>query len=181
MTDFLRYRVQGGVYFLTVVTHQRRRILTVDVARELLRYAIQDVRERWPFRLVAIVLLPDHFHAIVELPGGDASYSLQVQKIKERFTRSYLAAGGREGDPSASRQRKQERAVWQRRFWEHTVRDEDDLKRCVDYVHWNPVKHGIVRQVVDYPWSSFHRFVKLGEYESNWGGKDPSPGFNGGE
>jgi putative transposase len=126
---------------------------------------------------VAIVLLPDHLHSVWRLPPGDDNYSLRWQKVKESFTRSYLASGGAEGRSTASRRRNQERAVWQRRFWEHTCRDEDDVKRCVDYVHWNPIKHRLARRVAEYPWSSFHRYVRLGEYSLDWGGVDPCPGF----
>ncbi len=181
MSHFLRYRSAGGTYFFTVVTHERRHILTADMARGCLRRAIKQVRAKWPFSLTAIVLLPDHFHAVIELPAGDADYSLRLQKIKEHFTRQFLAAGGGEGRQTDSRRRHQERSVWQRRFWEHTVRDEDDLKRCVDYIHWNPVKHGLVARVADYAWSSFHRYVKLGEYDVDWGSQDPCPNFTAGE
>ena len=181
MSRYLRYRVEGGTYFFTVVTYLRRRILVTSTGRQCLRRAFQAVRARWPFGVVAIVLLPDHFHAVFELPRGDADYSLRMQKIKEHFTRAYLSAGGREGPSTDSRRRKGERTVWQRRFWEHTVRDEEDLKGCVDYIHWNPVKHRLVGQVVEYPWSSFHRFVKLGEYDPAWGGENPCGEFSGGE
>jgi putative transposase len=112
------------------------------------------------------------------LPAHDANFSVRWGRIKERFTRSFLAVGGEEGQPTDSRQRHRERAVWQRRFWEHTCRDEDDLKRCLDYLHWNPVKHGLVACVRDYPWSSFHRFVRLGEYDMDWGGENPCPGYD---
>ena len=127
--------------------------------------------------MVAIVLLPEHLHSVWELPPGDANYSLRWQKIKELFTRRYLAGGGRTLTPSASRARRREQAVWQRRFWEHTCRDEEDLQRAVDYLHWNPVKHGFVQGVRHYRWSSFHRYVRLGEYESNWGAANPCPDF----
>jgi putative transposase len=181
MSDFRRNLVPGGTYFFTVVTHGRRPILTTPLGRRCLRLSIEHARNRWPFTTIAIVLLPDHLHAVFELPRGDDRYSLRWQKIKEHFTRAFIAAGGREGTSSASRARKQERSIWQRRFWEHTVRDADDLKRCVDYLHWNPVKHGLVRRVADYRWSTFHRFVAAGEYEVNWGGANPSPDFAGGE
>jgi len=174
---YLRYRVAGGTYFFTLVTHERRPILTVPTARRSLGEAIRAVRRRWPFHVVAMVLLPEHLHAVWELPPGDADYSRRWQKIKEAFTRAFLAAGGTEGTPSASRARKQERAVWQRRFWEHTCPEMEDVKECVDYVHWNPVKHGLVTRVRDYPWSTFHRFVRLGEYDLDWGGENPCPGM----
>jgi REP-associated tyrosine transposase len=177
MGRFLRKRVAGGTYFFTVVSHERRPILTTKLGRECLRAAIDLARSRWPFRIIAVVLLPDHLHTVWELPTGDANYSIRWQKIKEHFTRAFLTQGGREGATETSRKRKQERAIWQRRFWEHTCSDEGDLKRCVDYLHWNPVKHGIVSRVVDYPWSTFHRFVRSGEYDVGWGGANPCPGL----
>jgi len=98
--------------------------------------------------------------------------------MKEKFTRHYLEAGGVELLQSASRRAHGERGVWHRRFWEHTVDDEEDLKNCVDYVHWNPKKHGLVTRVRDWRLSSFHRHVELGECDLNWGGADPTPGFD---
>lgn len=181
MRRFLRRRVAGGTFFITVVTDQRRPILTGDCARRCLRQAFRRVRCRRPFRIMAIVLLPDHWHTILELPPGDDDYSTRIRQVKESFTRRFLAEGGVEGERSASRYRKRERAIWQRRFYEHTVRDEDDLKRCADYLHYNPVKHGHVSRVADWAWSSFHRFVRMGEYPPDWGGVNPLPGVEFGE
>lgn len=169
MPEYRRSFLPGGTYFFTVVTHERRPILSADQSRMCLRRAISDVKIKSPFDLVAFVLLPDHLHTIWTLPKGDRDYSIRMARIKEGFTRHYLRTGGDEGMMTASRSGRRERAVWQRRFWEHTCRDEDDLKRCVDYLHWNPVKHGLVRAVGDYPWSSFHRFVREGEYDPAWG------------
>jgi putative transposase len=169
MTDYRRWRVSGGAYFFTVVTHQRRPILTHDVARRSLRDAFRVVRLRRPFRVDAIVLLPDHLHAIWTLPSGDFDYATRWQLIKRRFTKMFLGMGGAEAGRSDSRTSKGERAVWQRRYFEHTCRDVAGLKRCADYLHVNPLKHGLVNRVVDWPWSSFHRYVRLGEYEPNWG------------
>ena len=169
MPNFRRYYVPGGTYFFTVVAHERRPILDSDVARSDLRAAIRAVRSKHPFTMTAVVLLPDHLHAVWTLPAGDADYSGRWAKIKEKFTRVHLRRGGAEGGVSRSRRGRRGRGVWQERFWEHTVRDEDDLKRCVDYLHSNPVKHGLVSRARDYPWSSFHRFVEAGEYEPGWG------------
>jgi putative transposase len=101
-----------------------------------------------------------------------------VERIKEQFTRRFLDGGGTELPLTASREKHGERGVWQRRFWEHTVRDEGDLKHCVDYVHWNPKKHRYVTRVRDWPWSSFHRFVEAGEYDIAWGSADPTPEYD---
>ena len=178
MPNYRRNFVPGGTYFFTVVTHERRPIFTDDLARSCLRKAIQDELEVRPFDNMAICLLPDHFHTVWTLPPGDSDYPLRLNRIKAEFTRAYLKQGGTEGDTTLSRLRKGERAVWQRRFWEHTCEDEDDLKRCLDYTHWNPVKHGLVERVQDYPYSTFLKFVKLGEYPLNWGSVDPCPDYH---
>ena len=169
MPDYRRYFVPGATYFFTVVTHERKPFLTTPLARRCLRESMAAVRARRPFELTAIVLLPDHLHALRTLPAGDAAYSVRWKRIKEEFTQRYLQAGGAEGQRSASRQRRKERGIWQRRFWEHTIHDEDDFERHVDYIHYNPVKHGLVSCPRDWPYSSFHRWVKLGVYTNYWG------------
>jgi len=135
----------------------------------MLRKAIKDELAESPFEQVAFVLLPDHFHTIWTLPPEDDRYSKRMMRIKDAFTKAYLAGGGTEAYCSPSKIRKGERGVWQSRFWEHTVRDDDDFKRCLDYIHWNPVKHGYASRPCDYPWSTFRKFVRLGEYEPEWG------------
>jgi putative transposase len=112
------------------------------------------------------------------LPPGDSAYPVRWRQIKTRFTQQYLDGGGYEAGVSAARALKDEHGVWQPRYFEHTVRDEDDLKRCVDYTHINPLKHGLVTRVRDWPWSSFHRYLRLGEYDIGWGG---APEFFGDE
>jgi putative transposase len=168
MRHYRRNR-EGRVFFFTVVTHERRPILTTELGRQSLRSAIDETRETFPFEILAIVLLPDHLHAVWELPADDADYSVRWRRIKSRFTRTWLANGGTEGLKSRSRRSAQERAIWQRRFYEHTCRDEADLKRRVDYVHVNPLKHRLVERVIDWRWSSFHRYVSAGEYPPDWG------------
>jgi putative transposase len=177
MPNYRRWYVPGGTYFFTLVAFDRRKILTSDLARPLLHDAIREVRQVAPFEIVAWVLLPDHMHSVWTLPSGDAEYSRRWQAIKESFTKAYLAAGGSEGVRNRSRRHRRERAVWQRRFWEHTVEDEEDLERCVDYIHWNPVKHGLVNRVRDWPWSTFHRYVAAGQYSIGWGEVDPCPDY----
>ena len=169
MSDYRRNYVPGGTFFFTVVTNGRRPILVSDVARHALRQAFREVRSRHPFSITAIVLLPDHLHTVWTLPPDFADYSLLWRQVKSRFTQLYLQHGGVESGVSTSRDLKGERGVWRRRFYEHTVRNEQDLKRCVDYIHINPLKHGLVERVQDWPWSSFHRYVPLGEYAPNWG------------
>jgi putative transposase len=177
MPDYRRNYVPGGTWFFTVVTFERSPLFAQEDSRALLRGAIQTVRARFPLSIVAIVLLPDHLHCIWTLPEGESNHSTHWRRIKEQFTRTYLDAGGAEGNRRESRLRHGERAVWQRRFWEHTCRDQDDLNRCIDYIHWNPVKHGLVERVRDYPWSSFHRYVEHGVYPLDWGSVDPCPGY----
>ena len=156
-----------------MVTYGRCAILTTDAGRRFLRLAIQTIREDRPFKLFATVLMPDHWHLIMRLPPGDAEYSSRMKRIKEEFTKAWLSAGLPEAVVTASQMKKGERGIWQPLYWEHTIQDEADLQRCTDYIHWNPRKHGLVERVADWPWSSFHRFVRLGHYDVEWGGVAP--------
>jgi putative transposase len=159
----------GGTYFFTVVTERRAAILCGEQARLLLRQALNDCRDRWPFRIEAVVLLPDHLHTIWSLPPGDTNFSRRWSWIKHRFVRAWTDNGGLEQVVSESRSRNRRRGVWQRRFWEHSIRDEEDFERHVDYIHYNPVKHELARSPRDWPHSSFHRFVRQGIYPPDWG------------
>ncbi len=169
MSHYRRCYQPGGSFFLTVVTEHRRPILCSDLGRGALRAAILESQGRWPFRLDAMVLLPDHFHVILVLPPGDTDYSKRLGFIKKGFTQTWLAHGGIEQFRSASRHRQRRRGVWQRRFWEHTLRDECDYNNHLNYIHFNPVKHGYVACPADWPYSSFHRWVDRGFYEPTWG------------
>lgn len=169
MPEYRRYFVPGGTYFFTVVVYQRHPLFRSPLARTLLRESIQEVRARWNFQIIAWVLLWEHLHAIWTLPPGDERYSLRWSRIKECFTRRWRRHGGHEFKRNASRIKRRERAIWQRRFWEHTIRNEDDLSNHFDYVHWNPVKHGLVNRVVDWPYSTFHHYVREGYYSADWG------------
>jgi putative transposase len=163
MTRYRRNFVPGASYFFTVNLHDRSsRLLANHI--EPLRTAFRTVRARHPFEIAAIVVLPDHLHAIWTLPPGDDSYPTRWRLIKTVFSRS-IAPGEL---LSPSRQRKSERGLWQRRYWEHTIRDERDFEHHCDYIHFNPVKHGHARTVHEWPYSSFHRFVELGIYTVNW-------------
>jgi putative transposase len=169
MSDYRRYFVAGGTFFFTVVTERRAPIFTDLPARQILGRAMRQCFQRLPVDVVAIVLLPDHLHALWTLPPGDIAYSLRWRWIKREFTREWLSVGGAEQVRRPSRVRERRRGVWQRRFWEHTIRDESDLEAHFDYIHYNPVKHGLVRRPRDWPWSSFHRWVRLGHYHMDWG------------
>src|SRR6266540_861424 len=174
MTNYRRNFIPGGSYFFTVNLAERRsRILTEHIA--LLRGAFRDTRARHPFTIEAIVVLPDHLHAVWTLPEGDNDFAMRWRLIKSTFSRN-LPAGER---VSNSRFAKGERGIWQRRYWEHTLRDDTDFVRHVDYIHFNPVRHGYVGRVKDWPHSSFHRMVRLGHYPEDWAGdmRDGGSGF----
>jgi putative transposase len=164
MTSYRRNLVPGGSYFFTVNLWDRRSgLLTGHV--DALRAAFRFARARHPFAVDAIVVLPDHLHAVWTLPDGDADFALRWRLITAAVSRA-LPSGE---TVSRSRADKGERGIWQRRYWEHTLRDEADVARHVDYIHFNPVKHGHVTRVRDWPHSSFHRMVELGVYPDDWG------------
>jgi putative transposase len=149
----------GLTWFFTVVTHGRKPLFLRDEARQCLSRSIAECRERFPFEVDASVLLPDHLHAVWTLPGSDPDYSRRWGLIKRRFTQLYREYG-RHGPP-----------YWQNRFWAHRIDDERDFQAHVDYVHINPMKHGLVECVRTWQWSTFHRYVARGIYPADWGGK----------
>ena len=164
MPQYRRAKVGANTYFFTVVLADRSSNLLVDQI-DRLRQFYRIVQERRPFETVAICILPDHVHAIWSLPESDADFSTRWSLIKSGFSR------GLEAQPrSISKVAKREKGIWQRRYWEHAIRDEADLERHINYIHFNPVKHGYVSRVVDWPHSSFHRFVQRGELAVDWGG-----------
>ena len=169
MPEYRRARIEGGTYFFTLVTYDRQKLFHMSEARAILHSAFANVQRRYPFDLHAICLLPDHLHCIWILPDGDVNYSLRWGEIKKEFSKAYIKQIGHAKVRTESRHRRGEAEIWQRRFWEHLIRDEDDLRRHLDYIHFNPVKHGLAESVKDWQWSSFHRFVKLGFYEPDWG------------
>jgi putative transposase len=160
--------VPGGTFFFTVVTHRRTPLFASDQARTHLREAILAVQNERPFTLVATVLLPEHWHCIWTLPEGDQDYSKRWGIIKSRFSQLWLAAGGNSGIVSPARTQHRERGIWQKRFWEHRIRDERDFIRHVNYVHFNPVKHGLAQCPHAWPYSSFGRWVEQGFYRQDW-------------
>ncbi|MHC1740368.1 MAG: transposase [Anaerolineaceae bacterium] len=172
MPQYKRFLIDGGIYFFTVVTYKHLPILMTDTARRLLHQAWMDTQRRFPFETIAICLLPDHVHFIWQLPEGDANYSIRWREIKRRFTRGYLREIG-PGEPrNGSHQKHHEAAIWQRRFWEHTILDEEDFENHLDYIHYNPIKHGYVTRSADWEWSSFRRYVNDGIYDLDWVGGD---------
>jgi putative transposase len=169
MPEYRRVYIEGGTYFVTLVTYERQPIFDHPMARNILQHAWERISNRYPFTTVAICILPDHLHAIISLPEGDWNYSMRIREIKRIFTRMYLRNVEKGRDRNESHINKQEATIWQRRFWEHTIRDEQDMHNHIDYIHYNPVKHGLVKDVSDWPWSSFHRYVKMGIYDQDWG------------
>jgi putative transposase len=165
MTGYRRNFIPGGSFFFTVNLADRRlRLLTEHV--DELRDAFREVQQHHPFTTDAVVVLPDHLHTVWTLPAGDADFAMRWRQIKSAFSRKLAPT-----EPiSESRAAKGERGIWQRRYWEHTIRDENDFARHIDYVHINPVKHRLVTRVRDWPHSSFHRMVKLGVYPDDWAG-----------
>jgi putative transposase len=166
MTNYRRYRLKDGCYFFTVALAERGgSLLTENIGG--LRVAFRDVRRAHPFTMEAVVILPDHLHCIWTLPEGDDDLSTRWRQIKAAFSCDLPQTERR----SESRLNRQERGIWQRRFWEHAIRDDADYQRRVDYIHYNPVKHAYVTQVLDWRYSSFHRFLlKMGVYPSDWAG-----------
>ena len=171
MPDYRRNRVPGGTYFFTVNLLDRSSDLLVTHV-DALRSAVRDVKGRASFHIDAWVVLPDHMHCIWTLPPGDSDSSGRWRALKKAFTKAVPATEPR----SMMRVRRHERGIWQRRFWEHTVRDERDYQAHVDYVHFNPVKHGFAMHPADWPFSSFRRCVAAGLYPVGWigGGDEPS-------
>jgi len=162
----MRYRrawLSGGTYFFTVNLAERSCTLLVDHVQHL-RNTVRKVKEAHPFDILAWVVLPDHLHVIWRLPENDADNATRWMLIKAGFSRSLP-----EGEwIRPSRQRKGERGIWQRRYWEHLIRDEQDCARHMDYVHYNPVKHGYVARASEWAYSSIHRYIRQGCLSQNW-------------
>jgi putative transposase len=157
----------GGTYFLTLVTENRAPLFVDAQNRMLLHSALAECGARRPFTIEAIVLLPNHLHLLCTLPQNDLDYSGRVAAVKAYFTRSYLTFGGKE-QRSPSRITHRRRGVWQRKFWEHTIKDQNDFNRHMDYIHYNPVKHGLVRCPHAWQHSSFSKWVAAEAYEADW-------------
>lgn len=160
---------EGGTYFFTVVTYRRQKIFSLQESRRILRNVIVDVRQKQPFKIDAWVLLPDHLHCIWTLPTQDSDFSKRWGLIKANFSKQAKGLFHRDAWMSASKRKHRETTISQRRFWEHRIRDEKDYAAHVDYIHFNPVKHGYVDQVRQWPYSTFHRFVRAGVYSMDWG------------
>ena len=165
MPNYRRLFEPGGTWFFTVNVLDRKSQLLIDEIVAV-RHAIYSIKRKRPFRIEAMVILPDHIHAVWTLPEGDADFPTRWRLIKSNFSRSRAKTERR----TAVSERRQERAIWQRRYWEHLIRDDADFARHVDYIHMNPAKHGLVNQVADWPHSSFHRYVKAEILPIDWAG-----------
>jgi putative transposase len=158
MRTYQRLCREGGIYFFTVVTADRWPCFAVASHLQGLGNALRRVRAGHPFETQAIVVLPDHLHCIWQLPPGDSDFSLRWQLVKKHFANNLHT----------------KRRIWQPRFWEHLIRDEDDMDRHMDYIHYNPVKHGLAATPAEWPHSSFMRLVRVGMYPLDWGASAPS-------
>jgi putative transposase len=174
MPNYRRAFIPGGTWFFTVNQLQRYRNDLLIREIDLLRETVRRVRERHPFQIDAWVVLPDHLHCIWTLPPGDSDFSMRWRLIKSGFSRALPNTERR----SDVRKDAGERGIWQRHYWEHLIRDEADYQRHADYVHVNPLKHGYVKRVADWPYSTFHRYVAKGMYPADWCG-DPDSEVDG--
>jgi putative transposase len=175
MALYRRNFVPGGTYFFTVTLADRRSSMLVDQVKAL-RSAFRVARTERPFSIDAIVILPDHLHVVMSLPPDDADFSGRWRRIKGHFSTELIAAGA-----ALKRASNGDLLLWQRRFWEHTIRDDGDFARHVDYIHFNPVKHGLVSRVRDWPHSSFHAYVRQGQLPEDWAGDVSRGGVGFGE
>jgi len=162
--QYRRAGVIGGTYFFTVNLHDRQSSLLLEQV-ELLRKSVRHVQRSHPFNIIAMVVLPEHLHAIWQLPDEDKDYSLRWSLIKSHFSRSIP----KHEFINQSRKEKRERGLWQRRFWEHQIRDDIDLENHVNYIHFNPVKHCYVKSPSEWKYSSIHRYIRKGILVPNWG------------
>ena len=166
MSRYIRAQTPGATYFFTVTLEDRRASWLVDHI-DLLRESVALVKRRHPFDIDAMVVLPDHIHALWTLPLADANFAMRWMLVKQLFTKKLRAKRAEAG--SGRSRGKGEVDIWQRRYWEHLIKDDDDYANHVEYVHFNPVKHGWVRQVKDWPHSSFHQWVRDGRVHVDWG------------
>lgn len=165
MPNYHRVTQKGGTYFFTLTLENRNQTFLIDYI-DLLRQAFQETQQRYPFETLAICILPDHLHWIMRLPENDSDYAIRIRLFKTLFSRRLPEHCRLQ---NLSKQKRGDLGIWQRRFWEHCIQNEHDLARHMDYVYYNPVKHGYVENVADWAFSSFHRDVKRGLYPQNWG------------
>ena len=166
MSNYRRPKSQGDYFFFTLLTYKRQKLLTSRLARKSLKNAFVATQADHPFKIIAFCILPEHLHCIWYLPTNDKDYSMRWSLIKKIFTRTYLVGGGIELPQSISRQNHRHRGVWHKRFWEHQIRDDRDLQNHINYIHYNPVKHDLVKNVKHWPWSTYHKYISSGYYNA---------------
>ena len=169
MSEYRRAYIPGGTFFFTAVTYNRTPLFSQPKNVTLLRQAVATVKSQMPFKFLGAVILPDHFHFIWSLPPNDTNYSKRLGQIKILFTRSLRGERSLPHNVSKSRHKRRESDVWHRRFWEHAILDEEDFAKHLEYIHYNPVKHGLVSCPHFWPYSSFSLWVQKGVYTDDWG------------
>ena len=169
MSQYIRASTKGGTYFFTVVAHNRRPIFCQPDFLQALKAGIRQVQQKHPFQIIAWVQLPDHLHCIWQMPVDDANYSMRWSQIKRLSTQACPQYHLRIDELSYSKVKRNEKGIWQRRFFEHEIKSDLDFARHMDYLHYNPVKHGLVTNVIDWSYSTFHNQLKDGAYLADWG------------
>ena len=167
MPKYHRLKTSGACYFFTVVSYQRKPILCCDAIRNALHHGVKDTQQQMPFTIDAWVLMPDHMHCILTLPPMDDDYSKRWGLIKSQVSESCPQFTNQD-HLTNSQKKRHESTLWQRRFWEHQIRDQTDFNHHMDYIHYNPVKHGLCQQPNQWMWSTLHRYIKNGVYPPNW-------------
>lgn len=166
MANYKRIYAENHYVFITVVTYNRNKILINNI--DLLKTSFKIVKKQYAFEIFGIVILPDHFHMIIK-PDNPKELSKIIGNIKRNFTKLTSVGCAPRTNIQASRLNRREKTIWQRRFYEHTIRNESELYRFLNYIHYNPIKHGYVKQTIEWEPSSFHKFLKMQYYEKNWG------------
>ena len=169
MPQYIRSYTKGATYFFTLVAYERRPIFCKNDFLEAFRASIKTVQQQYPFEIVAWVQLPDHLHCIWQMTDDDTNYSQCWSRIKRLTTKACPQYHLSMQDLNSSKVKRNEKGIWQRRFNEHQINNEEDFINHMDYLHYNPVKHGLVESVADWQYSSFHRYVKNGIYAVDWG------------
>ena len=173
MSNYRRDQTLGGTWFFTVIAFNRRPIFCDEIFRKSLKQSIQRTRKKYPFKIDGLVLLPDHLHCVWTLPVGDANYSLRWKLIKQFVTKDCRDHFHMKSGLTDAKRKRRESDIWQRRFWEHKIRDDNDFANHLDYIHFNPVKHAHCDTPVSWRFSSFHRYHAMGVYPKNWAITNP--------
>ena len=169
MVHYRRSRTKGGVFFLTIVLRNRKSDLLVRHI-DILKKSLSSIQKKYPFKNLAYVILPEHMHVLWELPVDDSDYSMRVRLLKNKFSKDLKTKNHFPGNNNDS--------VWQSRFWEHTIKNNDDFENHVNYIHYNPLKHGYVNRAKNWPHSSFHSYVKMGMLSADWGSNIDGENFD---